>query len=151
MADENRDPKLLFQPFRELLAAGLDTAHAQGLDVYVFEGWRSPSRQADLFALGRTVPGKIVTDAKAWDSWHQYGVAVDLVFGGPGKWTWDGDYQKLGPIMEVAGLEWAGRWKRFPETPHFQWTAGMAIDKAKTIAMVKGVLGVWEAIGATVA
>ena len=54
-----------------------------------FEAFRSPRRQAQLYAQGRTLPGKIVTYANAWQSYHQYGLAVDFVFFVDGKWTWD--------------------------------------------------------------
>lgn len=148
MAEENRDERLLFEPFRQRLTQGLAVARIHGIEAYIFEGWRPASRQTELYAQGRTTPGKVVTDAKAWESWHQYGVAADVVFGGPGKWTWEGPYEDLGPILEAQGLEWAGRWQRFKELPHFQWTAGMSLEKAKVMLMSRGLLGVWEALAA---
>jgi peptidoglycan L-alanyl-D-glutamate endopeptidase CwlK len=40
---------------------------------------RSPKEQDLLYAQGRTLPGKIITWAKGWQSYHQYGLAIDLV------------------------------------------------------------------------
>lgn len=40
---------------------------------------RTIKEQNDLYALGRTKPGKIVTNAKGGQSYHQYGVAFDIV------------------------------------------------------------------------
>lgn len=37
-------------------------------------------------------------------------------------------WQRVGAIGESVGLEWAGRWKRFPEYPHFQYTNGLSIN-----------------------
>ncbi|MFM8939774.1 MAG: M15 family metallopeptidase [Phenylobacterium sp.] len=30
----------------------------------------------------------------------------------------------MGELGEAMGLEWAGRWTRFREYPHFQFTGG---------------------------
>jgi hypothetical protein len=50
-----------------------------GLLPYVYEGQRSCERQNELYAQGRTKKGKIVTNAKAGQSMHQYGLAIDFV------------------------------------------------------------------------
>lgn len=50
-----------------------------GLMPYVYEGLRTCARQTELYAQGRTKPGKIVTKAKAGQSMHQYGLAIDFV------------------------------------------------------------------------
>lgn len=44
----------------------------------VTEGYRSGARQDQLYAQGRTRPGEIVTNAKAGQSAHNYGLAVDI-------------------------------------------------------------------------
>lgn len=48
---------------------------------YVYEGLRTSARQNELYAIGRTVQrGKPkVTNAKAGQSMHQYGIAIDFV------------------------------------------------------------------------
>lgn len=60
------------------------------LQLKPYELARSPARQVELYARGRTTgeKGKTVTRAKAWESLHQYGVAADFVFYVDGKWTW---------------------------------------------------------------
>lgn len=147
MVDQrNSEFDLLLPVFRSRLMAGLATARGAGLDVYLFEGWRSPTRQLQLYNEGRTAPGGVVTDAPAWQSWHQYGCAADIVFGGPGKWSWGGDYHKLAPILKAEGLEWAGDWKNFKELPHFQLTGGLSISAAMTLNKQGGILCVWDAI-----
>jgi peptidoglycan L-alanyl-D-glutamate endopeptidase CwlK len=50
-------------------------------------------------------------------------LAVDIVPLVNGKPIWSATapvWQKVGKLGEAAGLEWAGRWKRFREFPHFQ-------------------------------
>lgn len=84
-----------------------------GYDMVLIEGVRSPERQARLAALGPAV-----TQAAAWQSWHQYGLAADCAFLRDGRlviserdpWAWRG-YQLYGQLAESAGLRWGGRWK----------------------------------------
>lgn len=71
------------------------------IPLRLYETARSPWRQAVLYARGRTSAGKKVTNAKAWQSFHQFGLAADFVFYVDGKWTW----------LEPK----AGQWKRYHE------------------------------------
>jgi peptidoglycan L-alanyl-D-glutamate endopeptidase CwlK len=64
---------------RAKVAAWLDDCQAAGLLIYVYEGYRTPERQAELYAQGRTKPGKEVTKAGPWQSMHQYKLAIDFV------------------------------------------------------------------------
>ncbi len=97
-----------------------------GHTVHIFEGYRSPQRQAELYAQGRTTPGKIVTKAGPGESLHNYGVAVDIVFGPKGKPSWDNKHpwNILGKIGRQQGFEWGGDWKQFQDRPHFEMTLG---------------------------
>lgn len=47
--------------------------------VYIYEGLRSLERQAELYAIGRSIPGRIVTKAQPGQSFHNYGLAIDWV------------------------------------------------------------------------
>jgi peptidoglycan L-alanyl-D-glutamate endopeptidase CwlK len=113
------------------ISGAKNMAAQRGLDVKCICGLRSFSEQADLYAKGRTAPGKIVTRAQPGQSMHNYGLALDLgVFSRDGK-TYHGDhafYRELGPLGESLGFEWGGRWK-FNDEPHYQfrpaWAAGM--------------------------
>lgn len=49
----------------------------------VFETYRNPVRQQELFDLGHT-------KARPWQSGHQFGLAADIVpLDAAGKWTWE--------------------------------------------------------------
>lgn len=104
-----------------------------GIDLLVTSTYRDHESQAELYAQGRTKPGKIVTKAKPGQSWHNWRVAVDVVPLRNGKPVWgttgaDGElWQKVGEIGESVGLEWAGRWKTFKEFAHFQYTGGLTL------------------------
>ena len=110
----------------------------KGVTVEVISGLRSWAAQAALYASGRTKPGPIVTKAKPGSSWHNYGLAIDLgLFKGgvylDEKKPAEADklYAEIGRIAEANGIEWAGHWKTFQETPHFQVTFGLSLAQAR--------------------
>jgi peptidoglycan L-alanyl-D-glutamate endopeptidase CwlK len=116
---------------------------AAGIDVLITSTYRDHESQSELYAQGRTKPGKIVTKAKAGQSWHNWRVAFDVVPLRNGKPVWgtsgvDGElWEKVGKIGESVGLEWAGRWKTFKEYAHFQYTGGLTLadfQNGKTLA-----------------
>jgi peptidoglycan LD-endopeptidase CwlK len=117
----------------------LEACHAAGIDVLVTSTYRDFESQAELFAQGRTKPGKRVTNARPGLSWHNWRRAFDIVPLRNGKPVWgngidddptDDDkddlelWQRVGKLGKEAGLEWAGDWVSFREFPHFQFTDG---------------------------
>lgn len=118
----------------------LEACHAAGIDVIVTSTYRDFESQAELFAQGRTNPGKRVTNARPGLSWHNWRRALDIVPLRNGKPVWgtkgdgiDDDptddekddlelWQRVGALGKKAGLEWAGDWVSFREFPHFQFT-----------------------------
>ncbi len=115
----------------------LSEVERAGITVLVTCTLRTLEEQAALYAQGRTVPGRIVTNAKPGDSWHNWGRAFDIVPLRNGKPVWgttgaDLDlWHRLGDIGEACGLEWAGRWRTFREFPHFQDTLGASLAALK--------------------
>ena len=104
--------------------------------------FRTFAEQDALYAQGRTKKGAKVTNAKGGQSYHNYGLAVDIVMlldkNGDGvfetaswdtKADWDAD--KIADWMEVVkvfkkyGWEWGGEFKSFKDLPHFQKTFGL--------------------------
>ena len=117
---------------RRRVEAFLAAARAQGIDLLVTSTYRDFESQQALYDQGRTQPGKIVTNAKPGRSWHNYGLAVDVVPLRNGKPVWDAKdpvWETVGKLGEAAGLEWAGRWTKFRELPHFQYTGGATLDQ----------------------
>jgi len=104
-----------------LSKAFIEACKAQGEEIKITEGFRSFERQNELYAQGRTKPGKVVTNAKGGQSQHQYGVAFDVIFV---KNDYLGDFDKIGKIGESLGLEWGGKFNSITDRPHFQVTLG---------------------------
>ena len=98
-----------------------------GLNILITCTYRSGEEQNQLYAQGRTKPGKKVTNARAGQSFHQWRVALDIVPLVNGKPEWSGSHphwEQSAKIFIRNGFEWAGAWKRFKELPHFQMTGG---------------------------
>lgn len=96
----------------------------EGLSVKIGECVRSIAEQDGLYALGRTKPGSIVTNAKGatYNSMHQWGVAFDF-FRNDGKGAYNeanGFFKEVGALAKSLGLEWGGDWKSFLDQPHIQ-------------------------------
>lgn len=102
----------------------------KGIDVIITSTYRDAESQNALYAQGRTTSGKIVTNAKAGQSYHNWRVAFDFCPIVNGKCQWqDADlFATCGRIGEEIGLEWAGRWSgKFKETAHLQFTGGLSL------------------------
>jgi peptidoglycan L-alanyl-D-glutamate endopeptidase CwlK len=96
-----------------------------GKTVRVTSGFRSFAEQDVLFAQGRSKPGPKVTNVRAGGSYHNYGLAIDVVEIKHGKAKWNNpDWEKIGELGEQLGFEWGGRWVGFTDRPHFQMTFG---------------------------
>ena len=112
--DASRDWNLLDADFRQrLLLVYKIMRDEHGYEMALLEGYRSPERQVKLAAMGSNV-----TQATAFQSYHQYGLAADNAFFRDGKliisekdpWAMRG-YELYGQTAESVGLVWGGRWK----------------------------------------
>lgn len=129
----------LLPQVRSRVEAFLKAADEAGIDLLVTSTYRDNASQDALYAQGRTAPGRIVTNAKAGQSYHNFRCAVDVVPLRNGKPVWDTKdpvWQTVGRLGKAAGLEWAGDWKRFKEFPHFQYTGGLTLAQLQQGAKI---------------
>jgi peptidoglycan L-alanyl-D-glutamate endopeptidase CwlK len=107
----------------------INRCKSHGIDVIITSTYRDAESQNALYAQGRTTAGKKVTNAKAGQSFHNWRVAFDFVPVVNGKAMWNDNvlFIKCGEIAESVGLEWAGRWKKFNEMAHCQYTGGLSL------------------------
>jgi peptidoglycan L-alanyl-D-glutamate endopeptidase CwlK len=110
---------------------------------------RTFAEQDALFAQGRSKPGKRVTNAKGGQSYHNYGLAIDIVLlvdkdknGTFETAAWDlktdfdgdkkADWMEVVQIFKRYGFEWGGDWK-FVDAPHFQKSFGKSIYELRAL------------------
>jgi len=125
----SRDIKDLHPKVQAKVSELLARCRKEGLDVLIYSTYRDIESQNELYAQGRTKAGKIVTNSKGGQSYHNYRVAFDFVpmFNGKPLWNDTKAITKVGEIGESIGLSWAGRWKSFKELLHFQYTEGLTL------------------------
>lgn len=95
---------------------------------------RTIDEQNKLYAQGRTLPGSIVTNAKGGSSYHNYGLAIDIVIlydkdsnGTFETASWDTKdpyFIKVKDYFKKQGWFWGGDFKSFKDYPHFEITFG---------------------------
>lgn len=83
-----------------------------------------------------------VTNAKAGQSYHNYGLAIDFALlidtNNDGKYdvlSWDTlkdgdkdglpDWKEVVKVFEAAGYEWGGAWSSFKDAPHLEKRFGL--------------------------
>lgn len=114
----SRELKYLRADVRANCEAFLAECKSAGLNVLVTETVRDEEYQRSLVAQGyasknATVPTFHSTKA---------GLAFDICKNVKGHEYDDAAFfQKCGEIGEKVGFTWGGRWKSFPDRPHFQW------------------------------
>lgn len=119
----SKDLNLLFPYVKYLCEQFLAKCKAEGLIPTITSTLRTMQEQTDIYAIGRTKPGNILSYTKAGYSMHNYGLAFDCSF------PHDSDYAKAAVIGKSLGLTWGGDFKvhgkPFIDRPHFQWTGGL--------------------------
>ena len=91
---------------------------AKGLALGFSTGYRSKAEQDALYAQGRSTAGSIVTNARGGYSQHNWGIAADFFQNIKGR-EWEASFfNTVGPMAEVLGLGWGGRWTDFVDRPH---------------------------------
>lgn len=106
------------------------------LAVRVTSTYRSFEEQDKLYAQGRTTKGRIVTNAKGGQSYHNYGLALDFVLLlNKKEVSWDTvidrDFDGVPDWFEVINTFKAKGWvsgvdfKTFKDLPHLEKTFGL--------------------------
>lgn len=128
----DRDWGRLNPDFVQLVLHVFNRLQERGYGFALLEGYRSPERQEKLAALGEHV-----TNARAFQSKHQYGLAADLAPLREGKlvisekdpWAMAA-YEALGEEAEKAGLVWGGRWS-FKDYGHIEVPGKLSVSGGK--------------------
>ena len=131
----------------------------ESIVIRVVQGLRTWPEQDALYAQGRTTPGKIVTNVKGGQSWHNMGLAVDCVpsaaiAGSAYVPDWNSEHpswRRMIAVGQSLGLESGSSWRTFPDQPHFQlqgrFPIGAPNDEVREIFRNVGMTGVWVEAG----
>lgn len=141
---------------------------AQGIDVMVTSGLRTFDEQRALYAQGRESLATVnslrqqagmapisasanrstVTNAQPGSSFHNYGLAVDVVpLDANGQPNWgasNATWNAIGAAGEKYGMEWGGRWTSIVDKPHFQLAGGRSASSYRDLYNREGLQAVWN-------
>ncbi len=138
------------------LAGLLET---EGITIRVTQGLRSWDQQAELYAKGRDADGNvvnhslIVTNAPPGHSFHNFGLAVDVVPDDPSLAGFQADWNTLHPawkriiaIAPSSGLLDGASFRSFPDWPHLQLQELplSPTDEDRQVFLDGGMVAVWE-------
>lgn len=100
----------------------------ENIDVLITSTFRDMESQAQIYAQGRSRPGRIVTHAKPGQSWHNFRLAFDFVPIRDGKAMWNDarTFKRCRQIGESLGLEGLDF-----EMAHLQWRGGLTLAQAR--------------------
>jgi peptidoglycan LD-endopeptidase CwlK len=128
----------------------LDRCAQAGLALLITQGYRSYAEQDSLYAQGRTTPGRIVTNARGGQSYHNFGLAFDIVvLDAMGKAEWDEGHPGwtlAADVGRAVGLEWGGAWVQFKDLPHFQYSGGLTLARCRELFGSGGLPAVWTRV-----
>ena len=105
------------------------------------QGLRTIDYQNELYAQGRTKPGKKVTNARGGKSYHNYGLAFDfaILYDNDGNGTfeelsWDifadhdkdgkSDWREVVDYFKILGYKYGGDWVSIKDFPHLEKSFG---------------------------
>jgi len=133
----SREIAQLHPQVQELCNQFIAKCKEQGIKVIITSTYRDNEAQTKLYNQGRTTPGKVVTDAKAGQSMHNYRLAFDFcpMIEGQCAWTDTLLFIKCANIGRSLGLE-SGMDFSKPDKPHLQYTKGLTwqeLQAGKTI------------------
>ena len=128
------------------------TMASAGTMFRVTQGYRSWAEQDALYQRGRTTPGRIVTNAPAGDSWHEYGLACDVVPMDPlPDWNLSHPvWTQLVSSGEALGLFSGAEFVHIKDEPHFQLTGTYPVspnEEVKQVLLNEGMEAVWQQAG----
>ena len=114
----------------------------KGYRLRITHVYRSVQEQNDLYALGRTKKGSIVTNAKGGQSIHNYGLAFDFVIlrdlddNGTfetADFTVNEYWKRVANYFKSKGFTWGGDFKSFKDAPHLEYSKGLSWSYFKAL------------------
>ena len=125
-----------------------DALAAEAIIIQVDAGIRTAAQQDEIWAPGHTLPGKIVTNAKGYQSNHVIGCAVDVfpetVDTGAPDWNADHpSWQRIVALAPQFGLRDGKSWHDLPHLELIEIPTEPTAE-IQQLCHDEGVTAVWE-------
>lgn len=162
----------LFPPLIEKANLFISDCREEGLMILITQGLRTWAEQNDLYNQGRHGnPGKIVTNAKGGQSYHNFGLAFDIVpVDKNGHPIWDvtneaweiaqaiGELHpgsvntRLDPVfaaqvvMQDLGLTLGADFHSIKDIPHYEMTGGVSLQILRNLYKPNNLSACWAEV-----
>lgn len=133
-AERNEEKlKTLLPDVEKLARKHLALCATRNIDLLIVQALRTKEEQDALYAQGRTVPGKFVTNAKFGYSWHCFGRAYDVAVVENGTINWKSPkYAIAGNLGKTLGLVWGGDFTAVKgDLGHFEYHPGLTLAEVR--------------------
>lgn len=133
------DTSLIYPPLLEDIWYVLEACERRGAIYVATLGFRTYDEQNQLFAKGRTLPGPKVTRARAGESQHNFGLAVDFCrdkepeLPGLQPW-WDKDAYKI--LVEEVNNVGLHSGAGYADAPHVGWNKFIGNDTLPSLRVL---------------
>lgn len=147
--------KLVYPILADKIRQLHDLLEKEGIEIRVIMGLRTWEEQDALYAKGRTTEGPRVTNAHGGQSWHNFGLAVDVCpsqYGPDKPYTpdWNESHPAWKRMVEAGvslGLTSGAFWRTIHDVPHFQFTGlwpATPNDAVRELYKAGGLKATWE-------
>jgi peptidoglycan L-alanyl-D-glutamate endopeptidase CwlK len=150
--------QLVYPRLSEIVTQLMLQLEYESIETRITQALRSWNEQDKLYAQGRTTPGDKVTNCPGGKSYHNFGLAVDVV---PSEFAPDQPYspdwhpqhptwKRMITLGTALGLTSGAAWRSFPDAPHFQFTGRFAVgepdDEVRQLFKDGGMQAVWDEV-----
>ncbi len=120
----------IFTSFIEKAEKDLD------ITIRITDGFRTFDQQTELYSHGRTklkdekgntLP--VITNSKGGQSFHNYGLAIDICVIENDKPDYGYDNSKIAEIGKEYTINWGGWFQHFADRPHFELSFGHTVKE----------------------
>lgn len=136
---DSREIEDLHPVVQDLCNKFIEKCQEEGIKVIITSTYRDNEKQTQLYNQGRNGnPGKIVTNAKAGQSMHNYKLAFDFcpVVDGNAAWQDTLLFLKCISIGKELGLTSGNDFKSIKDMPHFEYTNGLTLTDLQAGKMI---------------
>lgn len=139
------DPKAK-DVFQKFIEEAKSIVASFGFTYIALSGYRDKEEQDALYQIGRSKPGKIVTNAPFGFSNHNFKTAMDFGVFKNGKYldeTHPSESEKIhravSAIASKYNLDWGGNWKgKFQDYPHFEVHTNLSMAEKRVLFQKNG-------------
>lgn len=135
----------LFPLFKRQMLSFLELCWQNGIPVHLCAGFRTFAEEDTVYASGKS-------HTKGGQSFHNYGLAADIVFDNsdrdgvqdPYVEPFGGAWLSCAQLGSKCGLQPGAFWASFQDKPHYQAMINTSVEDLKSAYIKGGIQSAWD-------